>query len=367
MENSGLSTWTMSTGELDFQEPETWYKGEHCHRFPIDRPLVIADILHGWTPPQRLINSGTKVLAFGSCFAEYFIAFLGRAGYNRWQLPSEQHALNGEALMFAIHFDNIFVILQQFRWAFNEFTPRSLLWFTQDKKYFEATEERREKIRESFREVDVLIITLGLSEIWFDKISDEPMWRTIPSSLYDPERHIFRAATAEETVQAFYALDRLIDEFLPGKRFIFTLSPIPLAATFRDQSPITANQVSKATLRTAIDQFVTDPVVRAKGRYHYFPSYELVLHLFDRPFLPDNRHLRPEVAAVVLDIFSAFYTDLPVMEPRIPKREDHIDLLEHRVRELELQISAKEQVIQELAREAGARLEIINRLATGPK
>ena len=108
--DSGLSTWTEPSWELDFREPDSWYKGEHCHRFPTDRPLVIADILFGWAPPHKLITSGTKVLAFGSCFAEYFIGFLAKAGYNRWQLPSEQHALCGENLLLALSktFENIF-------------------------------------------------------------------------------------------------------------------------------------------------------------------------------------------------------------------------------------------------------------------
>lgn len=188
------------------------------------------------------------------------------------------------------------------------------------------------------------------------------MWRSIPSRLYEPERHAFRRATVAETVTAFRELDRLADQFFPAKHFIFTLSPIPLIATFRDQSAVTANQASKAVLRAALDEFLCDESVRLKSRYHYFPSYELVFHLFAHPFLPDNRHVRPDVATTILNIFSALYTDLPAGDPAIPG-QDLVAVLEGRIRELEGQLVEKERIIQELDKAARDRLEIITRLS----
>jgi hypothetical protein len=268
-------------------------------------------------------------------------------------------------LALPVSFENIFVIVQQVRWAFREFTPAAKLWFIKDKRYFEATEERREKVRRSFEEGEVFVITLGLSEIWFDRIEEEPMWRTIPSHLYEPDRHVCRPATVAETLAALYELDRLAERFLAGKRFIVTLSPIPLVATFRDQSPVTANQSSKAILRAALDEFLDDSKIARKSRYHYFPSYELVLHMFEHPFLPDNRHIRPEVAGAVLDIFSDLYTDLPIETPPVPEVNAYVLLLEQKVREQEAELVRKEQVIRELDQAARERLELINRLAAG--
>ena len=343
---------------------DAWYKGDYCHRFPIGRATAVEDILSGWEPPRKIIGAETKVLAFGSCFAVYFIKFLAEHGYNRWQLPVERHSHCDENLLAAIQsgFENVFVILQQFRWAFDEFTPKPNLWFTRDKRQFEATVERRDKLRRSLQEGDVFIITLGLSEIWLDQIEGEPMWRTIPVRLYEPERHVCRRATVAETLQCLHDLDGLVDRFLPGKQFVFTLSPIPMLATFRNQSAVTANQASKAILRAAIDEFIGDSAVSRKSRYHYFPSYEIVFNLFDHPFLPDNRHVRPEVAGAVLDVFSSLYTDLPLGELRIPERDSHVALLEERVRGLQTELEAKERVIRELDQAARERLELINRL-----
>lgn len=359
-----LSAWHRAPEDLDGDAPDTWYKGECCHRFPYNRSATAEDILYGWKPDRKLIFAETKVLAFGSCFAEYFVKFLARHGYNRWQLPAEQHSHSEENLLLAqpIIFENIFVIVQQFRWAFHEFTPSAKIWFTKDKRQFEATEERREKVRRGFEEGEVFVITLGLSEIWFDQIEGEPMWRTVPARLYDPARHVSRPATVAETLRCLYDFDALVDRFLPGKRFIFTLSPIPLVATFRDQSAVTANQASKAILRAALDEFFRDGGIAQKSRYHYFPSYEIVLQMFDHPFLPDNRHISPEVASTVLDIFSNLYTDLPTAEVPIPTRDSHVKLLEERARALEAQLEEKERVIRELDRAARERLALIDEL-----
>jgi hypothetical protein len=359
-----LSRWKQAESELDFEEIDRWYVGEHCNRYPLDRPIVAEDVLRGGSAPEKLITRDTKVLAFGSCFAEYFIAFLTRQGYNRWQLPAEKHGVSEESLLLSMGqtFENVFAIVQQVRWAFGEFTPQSALWFTKDRTYFEATEERRENIRRSFREADVMVITLGLSEVWFDEVANEPMWRAITARLYDPERHVFRSASVAETLGALYEFDRLAEAFLPEKKFIFTLSPIPLLATFRDQSAITANQVSKATLRAALDEFLSDVVTRSRDRYAYFPAYELAFNLFDNPFGPDNRHVRVEVATTILGIFSSLYTDLPNVTGTEQRAEGRASSLTRRVQELERELVQKEAIIRDLDAAARARLAIIEQL-----
>ncbi len=180
------------------------------------------------------------------------------------------------------------------------FEPSPNLWFTKDKQYFEATEERCLKMKESLLQAEVLVITLGLSEVWFDTIFNEPMWRSIPESLYEQDRHVFKLATVEETLGTLIKFDSLITENLPQLKIILTLSPIPLLATFRNQSAVTANQVSKAILRVALDQFMSVMKANSSSRYYYFPSYEMVFNLFENPFESDNRHIKKDVANYIL-------------------------------------------------------------------
>jgi len=364
-ESLRLSEWKFEPGALNFENLDRWFVGDHLHRYPQYRPIEAADILFGWLPSTKLITRGTKVLAFGSCFAEYFIRFLAQHGYNDWQLPPEEHGGCKESLLLSLSdtFENVFVIVQQLRWAFGEFTPESALWFTKDKVYFEATEERRNNIRLSFQQVDLLVVTLGLSEVWFDTIAREPMWRPITARLYDPQRHAVRRATVAETVEALLEFDRLAERFLPGKHVVFTVSPVPMRATFRDQSAVTANQASKAVLRAAMDEFLSKEEIRSRERYHYFPSYELAFHLFDNPFEADNRHVRADVAHCILNAFSAAYTDLPLTADTGEERQNRSAFLEQEVRKLQQELVEKERVIRELDTAAKERLAIIEKFS----
>jgi len=350
-------------GRLAIQLPHSWNLDRSpLHRkFPSNRPLNAADILYGWEPREKFISRQTRVLAFGSCFAEHFIGFLLKHGYNRRGAGCE---IDESWFAIADHFESALVVLQQFQWAFGQFTPPPELWFTRDKRYFDPTEERRQGLRKTFENSDVFVITLGLSEVWFHQPTNQPMWRSAPSRVPEQGVHTCRRVTVAETVAALRDLARLADEFLPDKRFIFTLSPIPMSATFRNQSVVTANQVSKAILRAALDEFFADQALLSKSRYYYFPSYELVLHLFDRPYQPDNLHVRSEVVASVLDIFRSVYTDLPadaVMDA------EYVRMLETRVADFTQQLIEKERVIRDLDLAARERLALLERLSAETK
>ena len=151
------------------------------------------------------------------------------------------------------------------------------------------------------RDTEVFILTFGLSEVWYDEPTGNVFWRTIPKDVYDPERHKFRLSTVDENRENIRAIYDLIRKYRPEAKIIVTLSPVPLIATFRDVSCITANSVSKATLRVAVDQVVSE--VRDEGHLFYWPSYELVTDVFRSPYKPDRRHVRPVVLSYIMRLF----------------------------------------------------------------
>ncbi|SIR27762.1 GSCFA family protein, partial [Rhizobium sp. RU35A] len=59
--------------------------------------------------------------------------------------------------------------------------------------------QRGKVIQDATRQIihatDVFIITLGLSEIWYDKRSGDALWRAVPADLFDEEIHGFRVST----------------------------------------------------------------------------------------------------------------------------------------------------------------------------
>src|SRR6185436_19708578 len=120
-------------------------------------PDGIDFVLRGWRPDQPLITSTSRVLALGSCFAANFLDWLEERGF----------AQDSTFLPYTSTFESVPVIKQQLRWAFGEMDPRHALWIDRNGTAVEATEERRLALREALLNCDVLILTLGMSEVWF--------------------------------------------------------------------------------------------------------------------------------------------------------------------------------------------------------
>ena len=146
--------------------------------------------------------------------------------------------------------------------------------------------------------------TLGLSEVWFDNESGEALWRAVPLSLFDPERHVFRQTSVLENADNIRRIIQVIKTKKPSAKIVFTLSPVPLIATFRPIPCPVANAVSKSTLRCALDE-----VLRTENFSDvlYFPSYEIVTAAGANAFKDDNHHVRPEIIYRIMQYFEQYF------------------------------------------------------------
>jgi hypothetical protein len=133
----------------------------------------------------------------------------------------------------------------------------------------------------------------------------EVLWRAVPSYLFDESVHGFRVSTTAENYDNLARIRALIRDVKPTAPIIFTLSPVPLMATFRPVSCVTASSVSKAILRVSIDELMR--TFSADDRLLYFPSYEIVKDCVVDPYLDDNRHPKPEVVSFVMETFERHY------------------------------------------------------------
>ncbi len=154
-------------------------------------------------------------------------------------------------------------------------------------------------------ETEVFIITLGLSEVWYDEQTGEVFMRAVPYDKFDPTRHKFRMATQSENLRNLFNISALLLKHRPTAHLIFTLSPIPLTATFRPMSALVASSASKANLRSALDEFFEWQHLR--GLHYYFPSYDIVLNCFNHQFMEDRRHVHRHVLDFVMAVFSRHY------------------------------------------------------------
>ncbi|MEM9247214.1 MAG: GSCFA domain-containing protein [Pseudomonadota bacterium] len=299
----------------------TWYRGPHTNRAPNQAamlvPSAVADhVVQGWGPGAPAIDRSTKITAFGSCFAANISRWLGQRNYR--VSSNDEEAQRAYVVQIGEGMVNSFVIRQQFEWAWEGKTFDQPLWHGYTAEAFGYDAEVQRETRALFDRTEVFILTFGLSEVWYDAPSGEVFWRTIPKDAYDPERHRFRISSVEENRENIDAIYRLIRKHRPDAKVIMTLSPVPLIATFRDNSCITSNSVSKAVLRVAVDE-----VMRAHGgdgHLFYWPSYEIVMDVFGGPFKADRRHLPRPVLDFIMIQFEDIWchneaqTDLPELD-----------------------------------------------------
>ncbi len=286
------------------KEFRTWFRGEHTNPLPHNRHFykqgaIEKYVLKGWAPKEPVIDVNTQVTAFGSCFAANISNWLSRRNYN--VLNKSDDAGRAYVVACGEGMVNSFVILQQFEWAWEGKTFDQELWHGYDTESYGYDPEVQAQTKKMFDETDVFILTFGLSEIWYDEPTGNVFWRTIPKDAYDPERHKFRVSSVEENKDNMRKIYDLIRKHRPDAKIIFTLSPIPLQATFRDNSCITSNAVSKGVLRVAIDEIYREK--RDEGVLHYWPSYEMITDAFGQPYKHDRRHPKDEVLDFIMMLF----------------------------------------------------------------
>ncbi len=256
----------------------------------------------------------------GSCFAREVKNHLVARGFNYVQTAEGPNARHGSAAWDRVY--NTFCIRQEFERALDTFAPAEGCWESKGRLFdphrkavrWRSPEHREEELAEHRRtaalaltSAEVIVLTLGVNEVWYSREDGSVFFQVPPADVFDPERHGFRLATVEENVRNLERVEALLDQVNPGARLILTVSPVPLRATFRhDTDAVCASFESKATLLVATREFV-----RRSERAYYFPSYEIVLAAVPQPFEEDGRHVRPETVAAVMDVFEYQFLRAP--------------------------------------------------------
>lgn len=280
-----------------------------------------------------VIDRSTPIVSMGSCFAMEIAHVLQQEGFNYvvkegnkavdgtyWLKDREDDPYSASSAAWGILF-NCPSFLQVIEKAFGYRRPAKILWtnlsngklvycdpFREELEFpsveaFEANYQRHiDATRAALMEARVLIITLGLNEVWYFKpdgsVFSRSPWRTAPSLV----EH--KVLTVQENVRDLQSMLDILRAHNPDVKLIVTLSPIPLHATFlADTSHIVeANAHSKAVLRVAADEFV-----RANSEVYYFPSFELITTCLLNPWDSDERHVTAEAVDRVMDMFKKMF------------------------------------------------------------
>jgi hypothetical protein len=152
----------------------------------------------------------------------------------------------------------------------------------------------------------VVIITLGLVEVWRDKIANIFVNTTpIGESLHNhPDRYEVHVTNFAQNFANLEHIHSLLGQFgHPDVQVVVTVSPVPLMATFSTEDVVLANTYSKSLLRTVAQEWAA-----AHENVHYFPSYEIVQNS-DRAITweEDLRHVQGNVVKHIMNLFLEIY------------------------------------------------------------
>ena len=175
---------------------------------------------------------------------------------------------------------------------------------------FERAVARRHEIEEVYKHLvssDLVVITLGLIEAWYDEES-EVFLNRMPTHLQvksQPDRYSFRRLDVDES---FSLLDRALEGLINAgvDKVLLTVSPVPLGTTFTTNDVVVASSYSKAVLRVC-----SEKLAQEYPQVDYLPSFEMVTSGGLGSFNPDNIHVRnPIVKRVTGHMLDAYFPDL---------------------------------------------------------
>lgn len=280
--------------------------------YPLASPTV--------TPSFR-IGPGDTIFAIGSCFARNVEKALEGAG--RRVLSREfDLGIIGETLEDGANFFNkysIHSVLNELRWALERptFPGREALYEVGEDRFVDpqlgmarldfpleevlAFRHRYLDAMAAVRDADVVILTLGYVETWWDRRLGLYLNVVPPAQLVkaEPDRFEFRVLSYRDVLEGLEDLYALLRRHRAKPlRMLVTVSPVPLLATFRDMDVLVANAYSKSVQRAALDEFLI-----GKEGVDYFPSYEFVT--LSNPAVAwsrgDYRHVSPDVVTRIMD------------------------------------------------------------------
>ena len=281
--------------------------------------------------PEFRIARGDKLFAIGSCFARGIETALKSRGFQVESAATDFNQFNTVAgqKVTALGFTNKYTtysILNELSWALDpdaKFPEQSLVDLDARRTIDPhinptlqvvdraGTLERRrvmQAVNARLKDCRVLFMTLGLVEVWYDKLAKVHLNTTPNREMrgLDPKRYQFMVSNYPQNLENLEKLYALLQRFgHPQLQIVVTTSPVPLNATFTGQDIVVANTYSKSTLRAVAQDFAA-----AHPNVQYFPSYEIVMNSQrELAWEDDLRHVQGAMTQHVMDQFMRGFVD----------------------------------------------------------
>ena len=301
------------------------------------RSAISARATHEVDPviaPRFQLNPATAVATAGSCFAQPISHRLRRRGFHHLIAeapPADLSAAEAKRRNYGVYsarYGNLYTarqLLQLLDSACGEWQSAEPAWRRPDGRYADpfrpaiepdgfadeaelmlAREQHLAGVRRMFETVEVFVFTLGLTECWRSRLDGAvfPLAPGVVAGDMSDGRYEFINFDAGQVTADLDAFVRRLSTINPSARILFTVSPVPLAATYEPRHVLAANTYSKSVLRIAAEQ-----IVHRHAHCDYFPSYEIITGHFNSGayYGQDRRSVNPAGVDHVMRLFFTHY------------------------------------------------------------
>jgi hypothetical protein len=207
----------------------------------------------------KILGKTIKVVTLGSCFAANVAHALNNLGVEARTLTIGEEINSSYANRYFIDWVT--------RNPNTNATPETLA------KIGKIIGGNRENCRKDIENANILVYTFGVAPCFFDH---EGKFFLAKGSRIGLQRlaneYEFRMTSVEENVENILAIIDAVHALRPDIHIVLSLSPVPLALTFKQKSAVLADCLSKSTLRVAIESVCRE----AGDGVYYWPSFEIV-------------------------------------------------------------------------------------------
>jgi hypothetical protein len=282
-----------------------------------------------------IISKGDRIATSGSCFAQHLSRRLSNIGFNYFVTETVHPSVSefSEKYNYATYTTrsgNIYTprqLKQLLLRAYGHFSPQENFWectngyfkdpfrpeiqpcgFRTISELIADRSQHFAAVREMAEKLGVFVFTLGLTEAWVDRRDGAvyPVCPGVTGGEFDPMKYNFVNMNVAEVLDDLRFSLNFIRSVNPWAKFIITVSPVPLVATFEPRSVLVSTTYSKSVLRVAAEE-----VSATDTKVAYFPSYEIITGNFSRGryFGDDLRAVTEEGVDHVMRLFLKHYTN----------------------------------------------------------
>jgi hypothetical protein len=282
--------------------------------------------------PRHILNDESRIFTIGSCFAVEIRHALKSNGYEVYPKydriifdPKRQQIANLPQRDSVNHYDTFTIrqeieralmrkhwgddsvwrltkhpLHKQARWAHVFQDPlRRHCYADELDLLLRLRHDIDSCIDDGLEQSDIVIITLGLTECWRDRLCGLYVCLGPERETSESFGHLeFRPTDYDENYKNLSATVQAIRKAYPSKQIVLTVSPVRLVKTWTGEDIVVANTMSKSTLRAVAGQ-----VCRDDPTIIYWPSFEL--SMLSNIYCSDAHHVRRQVVRHIVSAFHA--------------------------------------------------------------